>query len=158
MKITLLTVGKSSDKNIEALIGRYVDRLRHYVRFEIRCLPDPKGASGATEERRKDLEGSAILAALRPSDHVVLLDERGDQPTSRGFADMLGRHLAGSGRDMVFVVGGPFGFCDRVYDRAGGALMALSRMTLTHDMVRLFFVEQLYRAFTIVRGENYHHD
>lgn len=156
MKITFMTVGKNADAMIQPLIDRYVRRLGHYVRFETRTLPDVKTGKNDTAERQKKLEGDLILGALRPSDHVVLLDERGKEMTSPGFAGMLGKHMLGGGADMVFVVGGPFGFSQAVYDRAD-RMMALSQMTLTHEMVRLFFVEQLYRAFTIIRGESYHH-
>lgn len=157
MKITFLSVGKNSDCKIEELIERYTGRLEHYVRFECRYINDIKGAKSMTPDRQKEAEGASILSAVTPSDYVVLLDERGKDPTSRGFAEMLERHLVTSTRDMVFVVGGPFGFSKAVYERAN-ELMALSRMTLTHEMVRLFFVEQVYRAFTIIRGESYHHD
>ena len=156
MKITLLTVGKTGDKTIEQLIGRYLERLTHYVKFEVKVIPDIKGGKNQTTERQKAAEGESILAILRPSDHVVLLDERGKEHTSPGFADMIGEHLNRGTRDIVFVIGGPFGFSEAVYSRAD-AMMALSKMTLTHEMVRLFFVEQLYRAFTILKGESYHH-
>lgn len=155
--MTLLTVGKTTDRQLDELIGRYVKRLSHYVRFDIRVVPDVRGAKSMTGDKLKEAEGAAILGCISTADYVVLLDERGDQPTSRKYAEMIERHIAGSSRDMVFVVGGPFGFSQSVYDRAD-RMMALSRMTLTHEMVRLFFVEQTYRAFTIIRGENYHHD
>lgn len=157
MKITLLTVGKNTDKDIQPLINRYTDRLSHYVRFEIRAVADIKAPGNISTERQKQREGETILSIIRPSDHVILLDEKGKEPTSRGFAEMLGNHLNRGTRDIVFIVGGPYGFSQAVYDR-GDDKIALSRMTLTHEMVRLFFVEQLYRAFTILKGENYHHD
>ena len=156
MKITLVTVGKTGDKNIEQLVGRYFERLTHYIKFEIKTIPDIKGGRSMTVDRQKTVEGESILKLLRPTDHVILLDERGKEYTSQGFADILALHLNHVTRDIVFVVGGPYGFSQPVYQRADDS-MALSRMTLTHEMVRLFFVEQLYRAFTIIRGENYHH-
>ena len=156
MKITFLTIGKNADKQIEQLVDRYIKRLTHYVKFESRCLPDVKISRSETIEAQKMQEGVILLNALKPSDYVVLLDERGKQPTSQEFARMLDSMQIRGVRDAVFVVGGPYGFSQPVYDRAD-ALLALSRMTLTHEMVRLFFVEQVYRAFTIIRGENYHH-
>ncbi len=157
MKITFLTVGKNTDRKIEELVARYTSRLAHYVKFEARALPDVKATKGMTTEHQKQTEGISILSALTPSDHVILLDERGDMPTSRGFADLIERHLLRGTRNLCFVVGGPYGFSPDVYARAD-SLLSLSRMTLTHEMVRLFFVEQVYRAFTIIRGESYHHD
>lgn len=157
MKITLLTVGKNGDRKIDELIRRYTDRVAHYTRFDCTAIPDPKTGKAVTPEKQKEAEGRLILNALKPTDHVVLLDERGDMPTSRQFARQIEEQMLKSTRDMVFVVGGPFGFSPEVYARAN-AMLALSRMTLTHEMVRLFFVEQIYRAFTIIRGESYHHD
>jgi len=157
MKITLLTMGRNGDKGIEALVDRYVGRLSHYVRFEVRDLSDVRLKGTVSAERQKEAEGQVILGAVAPRDFVMLLDERGKDYTSRGFAEMIERQMATQSRDIVFVVGGPFGFSKAVYDRAD-AMMSLSRMTLTHEMVRLFFVEQVYRAFTIIRGESYHHD
>ena len=157
MKITLLTMGRNSDKRVEELVARYVGRLSHYVRFEVRDLPDVRLKGSVTTDRQKEAEGQSILATVAPRDFVMLLDERGKEYTSRGFAEMIERQMATQSRDIVFVVGGPFGFSKAVYDRAD-ALISLSRMTLTHEMVRLFFVEQVYRAFTIIRGESYHHD
>ncbi len=110
-----------------------------------------------TEERQKELEGEAILSTLMPGDYVVLLDERGDELTSRQFSTYMDKRMSTVARRMVFIVGGPYGFSQKVYDRADSKL-SLSRMTFNHEMVRLFFVEQLYRAMTILRGEPYHHD
>lgn len=157
MKITLAVVGRNGDRAIEDLIQRYVKRLGHYCRFEVRMIDDPKATRTTDTARRKELEGLKVLETLSPPDHVILLDERGEQPSSRGFAQMLERHLNRATPSLVFVVGGPYGFSPALYDRANG-MLSLSRMTLTHEMVRLFFVEQVYRAFTILRGENYHHD
>ena len=156
MKITLLTVGKTTDKQISPLVNRYVDRLAHYASFSIKSLPDPKISAKDSVEKQRQAEAQNILAAISPADHVVLLDERGNQPSSDEFARLIDKHQIQGTRSIVFIVGGPFGFSPEVYRRAND-MMALSRMTLTHEMVRLFFVEQLYRAFTIIRGENYHH-
>lgn len=157
MKITLLTVGKNADRQIEDLIERYVKRLTHYVKFETRNLPDVRNSGKMTADIQKQIEGQNILAAIRREEYVVLLDERGETMTSREFSKFIGRHLLNATRDITFVVGGAYGFSKAVYDRAD-TMISLSRMTLTHEMVRLFFVEQVYRAFTILRGENYHHD
>ncbi len=157
MKITFTVVGRNGDRAIEDLIDRYLKRLTHYVRFDVRQIADVKIPKSATADVQKELEGRAILASVDQSDHVVLLDERGKEPTSRGFAEIIERHMLSGTRNLVFVVGGPFGFSPDVYNRAD-SMIALSRLTLTHEMVRLFFVEQVYRAFTIIRGESYHHD
>lgn len=152
-----MTVGKNADRKIEELVARYCDRLKHYVKFEIVALPDCKITKGLSSAQQKSLEGQSILSAIKQNACVILLDEKGEQLTSLKFADMLNRHLVGDSRDIVFVVGGPYGFSQEVYARAD-KLLSLSKMTLTHEMVRLFFVEQLYRAFTIIRGESYHHE
>ena len=156
MKIKFITIGKNSDSKIESLIERYLTRLTHYVKFENLCLSDVKLSKNDSVERQKELEWRAILDVLEISDFVILLDERGKEYTSRGFADMLDNHQIRGTRTVVFIVGGPFGFSDTVYKRANH-MLALSQMTLTHEMIRLFFVEQVYRAFTLIRGEGYHH-
>lgn len=157
MKITLLAVGKTNDKAIQELIERYITRLKHYAKFEIKTLPDVKVGKNTPTLQAKEMEGRKILENVSTSDLVILLDERGMELSSTQFAEMLQKHFATSPRDMVFVIGGPYGFSQDVYERADKKL-SLSRMTLTHEMVRLFFTEQLYRAFTIIKGENYHHD
>lgn len=157
MKIILLTVGKNGDRQISQLIDRYVSRLGHYTRFEFRALPDVKTSASQTESQQKIAEGQAILDFIGQSDTVLLLDEKGKEYTSREFAGVVEKYQIRGTKNLVFVIGGPFGFSQAVYNRADG-LVSLSKMTLTHEMVRLFFVEQLYRAFTIIRGENYHHD
>lgn len=156
MKIILLTIGKNNDKTVEGLVRRYVERLVHYTKFEIHNLPDVKNVGTLGHERQKQLEGELILSFVKDDCHVVLLDERGKEFTSEKFARNIESHLIRGTRNLVFVTGGPFGFSPEVYNRAD-SMMALSQMTLTHEMVRLFFVEQIYRAFTIIRGENYHH-
>ena len=157
MKITFLTVGKNGDSQLERLITGYMKRLTHYVKIEMRNVSDVRSGASMTRDRQKKLEGESLLAVLKPSDHVILLDERGKEMTSRQFSEMISKHLVNATRELVFVVGGPFGFSDEVYNRAN-SLFSLSKMTMTHEMVRLLFVEQLYRAFTIIRGEQYHHD
>lgn len=157
MKIVLLCVGRTRDALFEKAMRRYADRLEHYVGFAIQILPDVKTSVKTTEQQQKEREGVAMLDALQPGDHVVLLDERGDECTSRQFSQRLERRITQGARRIVFIVGGPYGFAQAVYDRAD-AMLSLSRMTFSHEMVRVFFVEQLYRAMTIMRGEPYHHD
>ena len=135
----------------------YLNRLKHYLPVAVKIISDIKGNKSMTEERQKELEGEAILSTLMPGDYVVLLDERGDELTSRQFSTYMDKRMSTVARRMVFIVGGPYGFSQKVYDRADSKL-SLSRMTFNHEMVRLFFVEQLYRAMTILRGEPYHHD
>ncbi|MBR6345989.1 MAG: 23S rRNA (pseudouridine(1915)-N(3))-methyltransferase RlmH [Bacteroidales bacterium] len=155
--ITLLTVGKTDGGWISDAIDNYVSRLGHYAKFAMVEIPAVKGASSWTPEAVKAKEGELILSKLKASDEVILLDERGREYRSVEFAAFLEGKLSRGGRDLVFVVGGALGFSEAVYSRADG-LLALSKMTFTHQMVRLFFVEQLYRAFTIIRHEPYHNE
>lgn len=154
MKITVIAVGKTSTPEISRLIDSYLRRLTHYIGFEIVELPDARGCRDSESQKRA--EGEAILKRLTSADTVVLLDERGGEMTSVEFARFLkGRMNAGVKR-LVFIIGGPYGFSPEVYARAN-SLLGLSKMTFTHEMVRLFFTEQVYRAMTILRGEPYHH-
>lgn len=157
MKILLVVVGKVLTKYIDDGIKVYTDRLKHYLPFEIKTLADLKSTKGLTQFQQKQKEGEMILSAVKPGDFVILLDERGKELTSRGFAEMIDKRMALVNRNIIFVVGGPYGFSEEVYSRADSSL-SLSKMTFSHEMVRLFFVEQLYRAMTILRGEPYHHD
>lgn len=157
MKIELLVVGKTTTPYLQEGIERYTKRLTHYVPYDIRTIPDVKTTKGLTSERQKEMEGEQILAQIQPGDRVVLLDERGKEITSRGFSDYLDRAMSTVSKRLIFVVGGPYGFSKAVYDRADG-LLSLSQMTFPHEMIRLFFTEQVYRAMTILRGEPYHHD
>lgn len=157
MKLQLLTIGKMNDAPLVEATQRYLKRLKHYIPFEYITLPDVKNTKAMTEARQKEAEGALILSAVTARDFVVLLDERGKEFTSREFAAYIDRRTVSMAGNLVFVVGGPYGFSDAVYDRANDKI-SLSRMTFSHEMVRLFFVEQLYRAMTILRGEPYHHD
>lgn len=157
MKIILLTIGKTTDRAIAPLIDRYVERIRHFAPFEYRVLPDVKVSKSTTEDRQKELESEAFLACIASGDRVILLDEHGKTPTSRHFAQSIDRMMSTVPQNIVFIIGGPYGFSPAIYARANDKL-ALSAMTLTHEMARLFFAEQLYRAFTILRGLPYHHD
>lgn len=157
MKITLLLVGKTRSAYIEDGIRLYLSRLTHYVPFEIKILQDAKLPKGADSERQKTVEGENFLKEFTGRDTVILLDERGKEYTSREFSVFIDRMMSTVRDRLIFVVGGPYGFSQAVYDRADGKI-SLSRMTFSHEMIRLFFVEQIYRAMTILRGEPYHHD
>lgn len=156
MKITLLVVGKTTDAHIEVLIQEYQKRLTHYISFALQIIPELKNTKSLTPEQQKQAEAELILRTITPSTDLVLLDEHGKEFRSVEFADYVQKRMS-SGRDVVFVVGGPYGFSEGVYQRANGKI-SLSKMTFSHQMVRLFFVEQLYRAMTILRGEPYHHE
>ncbi len=156
MKTELILVGKTVNKHFTTLINDYVERITHYMPFAITVLPELKNTKALTEEQQKEREGEFILSRLQPSDTVVLLDEHGQSPRSIELAAWLERkqqHV----RRLVFVVGGPYGFSPAVYKRANEKL-SLSPLTFSHQMVRLVFVEQLYRACTIIKGEPYHHE
>lgn len=157
MKIELIVIGKTSARYLQEGIDNYVKRIGHYVPFSMTCLPDIKMTKGMTPERQKELEGEAVLEMLQPGDFLVLLDERGKELTSREFSTYIERKMLTLPKRLVFLVGGPYGFSQSVYSRADDKL-SLSRMTFSHEMVRLFFAEQIYRAMTILRGEPYHHD
>ena len=157
MKITLLTVGKTDVKWVKEGLDVYVSRLTHYVPFQLKESPERKNVSAMDKSQIKSREGELILKSLRPADEVVLLDEGGREFRSTEFAAWLEERLARGSRDLVFVVGGAYGFSPEVYARADSKL-SLSKMTFSHQMVRTIFAEQLYRAFTIMRGEPYHHE
>jgi 23S rRNA (pseudouridine1915-N3)-methyltransferase len=156
MKITLLVVGKTTSVQIESLIQEYLKRLTHYIPFVLQVIPELKNTKALTPEQQKLAEGELILRAINSTTDLVLLDEHGKEFRSVEFADYVQKRMS-SGRDVVFVVGGPYGFSEAVYQRANGKI-SLSKMTFSHQMVRLFFVEQLYRSMTILRGEPYHHE
>lgn len=156
MKITLLVVGKTTDIHIDSLIQEYQKRLTHYIPFALQVIPEIKNTKALTADQQKQAEGELILRAISPSTKMILLDEHGKEFRSIEYAEYLQKAML-SGQDIVFVVGGPYGFSDAVYQRANGKI-SLSKMTFSHQMVRLFFVEQTYRAMTILRGEPYHHE
>lgn len=157
MKVMLMAVGRTQSPLMRQGIDIYLDRLRHYLPVEVKIIEDVKASKAVSRNCQKEQEGSAILRSLLPSDRVILLDENGKEHTSREFSEMMERQMNSGVKRLVFIVGGPFGFSQDVYSRADGKL-SLSRMTFNHEMVRMFFTEQLYRAMTILRGENYHHD
>lgn len=156
MKITLLAIGKTDNKNLETLIKGYTQRLEHYVPFSLDVIPDIKKAKNLSEAQQKQLEGVEILKRTTPSDHLILLDEKGKTYTSETFAAFLQKKMNSGLKNLIFVIGGPYGFSPELYARAQGRV-SLSHMTFSHQMVRLFMVEQLYRGFTILRNEPYHH-
>ncbi len=157
MKVTLLCIGKTDEDYLQKGIDKYVKRLKHYVAFELVIIPDLKQAKNLTEKLQREKEGRAILKHVQPTDMLILMDERGKAFRSVEFAAFFEKHMLNSVSHMVFAVGGPYGFDQAVYQRAN-SLISLSKMTFSHQMVRLFFVEQLYRAFSITRGEPYHHE
>ena len=156
MNIKLLLVGKTDEGSLQGLIDNYIKRLNHYNRFEVEILPDLKNTKSLSVEQQKQKEGKLILEKLNASDFLVLLDENGKQYSSEAFSEYIQKRLNSGMKQLIFVVGGPYGFSEEVYARAQGKV-SLSKMTFSHQMVRLFFVEQLYRAFTILKNEPYHH-
>ncbi|WP_316812971.1 23S rRNA (pseudouridine(1915)-N(3))-methyltransferase RlmH [Pedobacter heparinus] len=157
MKITLLVVGKTEDKYLITGMEKYLNRLKHYIGFNLLVIPELKNTKNLTETQQKSKEAELILKQLSNLDAVILLDEKGKKYTSLSFSNYLNKQLIGSVQHLVFIIGGPYGFDESMYKRANGS-MSLSDMTFSHQMVRLFFVEQLYRAFSILKGEPYHHE
>ncbi|HPW67079.1 MAG TPA: 23S rRNA (pseudouridine(1915)-N(3))-methyltransferase RlmH [Salinivirgaceae bacterium] len=156
MKILLLVVGKTSEKWLQEGINNYVARINNYVEFEVEVIPDHKNRGKIDVERLKKIEGEKILTSVNEKDVVILLDEKGKEFSSIKFATWLDQNYYITSKRLVFVVGGAYGFSNSVYDSANH-IIRLSSMTFSHQMVRLFFVEQLYRAFTIIKNEPYHH-
>ena len=157
MKISLITVGKTDVKWVREGLDLYVSRLSHYVPFTLDEIPELKNAASLSRSQVKEKEGELVLRRIKDADEVILLDERGREMRSVELAAFLEEKISRGGRDLVFVIGGAYGFSDRVYGRAD-AKLSLSRMTFSHQMVRTIFAEQLYRAFTIMKGEPYHHE
>lgn len=156
MNIKLIAIGKTDSAALQQLISTYEKRLVRYINFELQLLPDIKNSKSLTEELQKIKEGELILSNVESSHYLILLDERGKEYTSVAFADELQKKMNTSIKQLTFVIGGPYGFSQEVYNRANGKL-SLSKLTFSHQMIRLFFIEQLYRAFTILRKEPYHH-
>lgn len=156
MTIKLLAIGKTDSKPLQALISDYEIRLHHYVRFELETISDIKNVKNLSEVQQKEKEGEQILKKLVPTDILVLLDENGKQFSSIDFSKYLQKNMNSGIKQLVFALGGPYGFSDAIYEKAQGKI-SLSKMTFSHQMVRLFVVEQVYRAFTILRKEPYHH-
>ena len=157
MKIVLAVVGKTTNGYLRQGIDEYTSRLSHYIPFSIEYIDDVKNTRNLSEQQQKTAEGKSILAMLDKGDYVVLLDEHGKEFTSVQFSKYIEKRMASGARRMVLVVGGPYGFSQDVYDRAN-ELLSLSKMTFPHEMIRLLFTEQLYRAMTIINHEPYHHE
>lgn len=156
MNIKLLAVGKTDDKQLNDLINNYIKRLQFYIKFSFEIIPDIKNAKNLSEAQQKEKEGKLILNHVENSDVLILLDENGKQYDSVLFSEVLQKHMNSGIKQLIFVIGGPYGFNPEVYSRANSKL-SLSKMTFSHQMIRLFFVEQLYRGFTILKNEPYHH-
>lgn len=156
MTIKLLAIGKTDNKQLQSLIDDYQKRLGFYIKFELEIIPDLKKVKNLSEEQQKQKEGELILNKIAPTDVLVLLDENGKQFDSVAFSNYLQKHMNSGIKQLVFVIGGPYGFSPEVYNKATGKV-SLSKMTFSHQMIRLFMVEQLYRAFTILKNEPYHH-
>jgi 23S rRNA (pseudouridine1915-N3)-methyltransferase len=157
MKITFLTIGKTEDNYIKEGIEKYIKRLKHYIKFEMIEIPELKNTKSLSEDQQKIKEAELISKNLINTDYIILLDERGIELSSTQFAGSLNKKMLSSVQHVVFIVGGPYGFDNSLLTKANEKL-SLSKMTFSHQMVRLFFVEQLYRAFTILKGEPYHHE
>jgi 23S rRNA (pseudouridine1915-N3)-methyltransferase len=156
MNIKLLTIGKTDNKALQSLIDDYSKRLSFYIKFDLEIIPDIKNVKNLSESQQKEKEGELILAKLTSTDQLILLDEKGTTFSSVDFSDYLQKKMNSGAKTLVFAIGGPYGFSDEVYQKAQGKI-SLSLMTFSHQMVRLFFIEQLYRGFTILKNEPYHH-
>ncbi|GAA3622336.1 23S rRNA (pseudouridine(1915)-N(3))-methyltransferase RlmH [Flavivirga jejuensis] len=156
MTIKILAIGKTDNKELQSLIDEYTRRLGFYIKFSLEIIPDIKNVKNLSEEQQKQKEGALILSKLSATDVLILLDENGKQLDSIGFSAYLQKHMNSGIKQLVFVIGGPYGFSQDVYNKSNGKI-SLSKMTFSHQMVRLFIIEQLYRGFTILRNEPYHH-
>jgi 23S rRNA (pseudouridine1915-N3)-methyltransferase len=156
MNIKLIAIGKTDDKALQSLIEDYAKRLSFYIKFDLEVIPDIKNVKNVSEAQQKVKEGELILSKINSTDQLILLDENGKTFSSVAFSDELQKKMNSGVKTVVFVIGGPYGFSDTVYAKAQGNI-SLSSMTFSHQMVRLFFIEQLYRGFTILKNEPYHH-
>ena len=157
MNIRLIAIGKTDEKALQILIEKYAKRIGFYINFEILTLPDIKNSKHLNFEQQKQKEGDLLQKHIQKSDMVVLLDEKGQSYTSVQFSEFIAKKMLGGTKQLVFVIGGPYGFSQEIYNRYKQRI-SLSKMTFSHQMVRLFFVEQLYRAFSILKNEPYHHE
>lgn len=156
MNIRLIAIGKTDNKSLQTLIDDYIKRLSFYVKFDLEIIPDIKNVKNLSEAQQKEKEGELILSKISATDQLILLDENGKTYSSVAFSDYLQKKMNAGIKTLVFVIGGPYGFSDLVYQKAQGKV-SLSEMTFSHQMVRLFVIEQIYRGFTILRNEPYHH-
>ena len=157
MKTIFIAIGKTTDKRIATLTDEYIGRIGHYMPFEMQVIPELRNAKNLSQEQQKEQEGELLKKSIQPGDYVVLLDEHGQERRSMDFAQWIGKRMAAAPRRLVFVVGGPYGFAPQIYEMAQEEI-SLSLMTFSHQMIRLLFTEQVYRAMTIMRGEPYHHE
>jgi 23S rRNA (pseudouridine1915-N3)-methyltransferase len=156
MNIKLIAIGKTDNKNLQSLIDEYTKRLSFYIKFDLETIADIKNVKNLSESQQKEKEGELILSKITPNDQLILLDENGKTFSSIGFSEELQKKMNSGIKTLVFVIGGPYGFSETVYAKSSGKI-SLSLMTFSHQMVRLFFIEQLYRGFTILKNEPYHH-
>ncbi len=156
MNIKLIAIGKTDNKNLQSLIDEYQKRLSFYIKFDLEIIPDIKNAKNLSENQQKEKEGELILAKITSTDQLIILDENGKNFSSVAFSEELQKKMNSGVKTLVYVIGGPYGFSEAVYAKASGKI-SLSSMTFSHQMVRLFFIEQLYRGFTILKNEPYHH-
>lgn len=156
MQIKLIAIGKTDDKQLLQLIEQYQKRLKHYIKFDLDIIPDIKNVKNLSEKQQKEKEGELILKKINSTDVLVLLDENGKQFSSVEFSAYLQKKMNAGIKQLVFVIGGPYGFSETVYQKSQGKI-SLSKMTFSHQMIRLFVVEQIYRGFTILKNEPYHH-
>lgn len=157
MNIELIVVGKTDSREVEALVEMYAKRVNHYCKFSITIIADVRNTRNMAASRQKQLEGEAIMKLITEGDYVVLMDERGQQYTSMEYAQWLQKRMLSGVKRLALVIGGPYGFSEEVYARANQKI-SLSKMTFSHQIVRAIFAEQLYRAFTILNNEPYHHE
>ena len=157
MKAALIQVGKTTNRDFENIIDDYVHRVKHYISFEVITIPELRNTKSMTQDEQKRKEGELILKQIADGDHVVLLDEHGKEMRSIELAEWMGRKMQTVSKRLVFIIGGPYGFSNDVY-KAAAEKLSLSKLTFSHQMIRMLFTEQLYRAMTILRGENYHHE
>ena len=157
MKIKLIVIGKTDQGHLQEGIGMYHSRIPHYLPFEYQVIPDIKNTRKLSEVQQKEKEGELILSQIKAGDELILLDEKGKEFRSTEFARFLEKKMLGGVKNLIFVIGGPYGFSDAVYQKAAGKV-SLSKMTFSHQLIRLIFSEQLYRALTILKGEPYHHE
>ena len=156
MNIKLIAIGKTDNKQLQTLMDDYQKRLSFYVKFDMEIIPDIKNVKNLSELQQKEKEGELILSKITPTDQLILLDENGKNFSSMEFSTELQKKMNSGVKTLVYVIGGPYGFSEMVYQKAQGKI-SLSKMTFSHQMVRLFFIEQLYRGFTILKNEPYHH-
>jgi 23S rRNA (pseudouridine1915-N3)-methyltransferase len=156
MNIKLIAIGKTDNKALQSLIDDYTKRLSFYIKFELDIIQDIKNVKNLSENQQKEKEGELILSKIASTDNLILLDENGKSFSSVAFSNELQKKMNAGIKTLVFVIGGPYGFSDAVYAKANGKI-SLSQMTFSHQMVRLFFIEQVYRGFTILKNEPYHH-